>query len=241
MEEEFMQIQKITNRNVIFTANENATGTVNTGIIRGKAYNFIIDTGTGGDFAKAMIDYLSEDPLPIVVINTHHHWDHVYGNWMFEGRPIIAHKLCAELLDNDWNKKMAEVKARGAIFLGEVNKHLPHKLIDTPLHFPDDGVLIFPNPGHSADCISVFDEIDKVLYLGDNFGIGEDKRFYYWGYELTEADRSATEEAISARYKASFFAMMKLLNKYDYESAVVSHGGWISRGDFTALEEGLAE
>jgi len=236
-----MQVQKITNRNIIFTANENATGTVNTGIIRGKTHNFIIDTGTGGDFAKAMLEYLAGDSLPIIVINTHHHWDHVYSNWMFENKQIIAHKLCAEFLDNDWTVKMDEVKARGAFLHGEVHKCLPNKLIDTPLHFPDDGVLIFPNPGHSVDCVSVFDEIDKVLYLGDNFGIGDDGKFYFWGYELTEEDKSAKDEEVGARYKASFFAMMEFLNKYNYESVVVSHGGHISRADFAALEADFAE
>jgi len=236
-----MHIQKITNRNTIFTANENATSTVTTGIIHGKTHNFIIDTGTGGDFAKAMLEYLANDPMPIIVINTHHHWDHVYGNWMFEGKQIIAHKLCAELLDNDWTKKMDEVKARGAILHGEVRKHLPNNLIDAPLHFPDDGVLIFPNPGHSVDCISVFDEIDKVLYLGDNFGIEEEDGFCYWGYEPTEEDETIDEEEDDARYAASFFAMMKFLNKFDYKSAVISHGGEVSRADFTALEEDFAE
>ena len=235
-----MEILKISNRNIIFTAYENTTRTVNTGLIRGKVHNFIIDTGTGGDFAKAMLDYLSDDPLPIIVINTHHHWDHVYGNWVLKGKQIIAHKLCAEFLNNDWTEKMNEVKARGGIFYGEVHKQLPNKLIDAPLHFPDDGVLIFPNPGHSADCISVFDEIDKILYLGDNFGIDEDG-LAYWGYEFTKEDENAPKEEVSARYDTSFFEMIEFLNQYNYESAVISHGGHIRRADFIALEEDFAD
>ena len=233
-----MKIQKITNRNILFTANESATGTVTTGLIKGKAHNFIIDTGTGGDFSKAMLDYLADDSLSTIVINTHHHWDHVYGNWMFKDKQIIAHKLCMELLDNDWTKKIEEVSARGAILHGEVHKYLPNRLIDAPLHFPEDGVLIFLNPGHSVDSISVYDEIDKVIYLGDNFGIDEeDKDICYWGYEDTEADEMASEEEVDARYDASFFEMMKYLNKYDFESAVLSHGGHVSRADFLKLEE----
>jgi len=231
-----MQIQKITNRNIIFTANESATSTVTAGIICGKVHNFVIDTGTGGDFAKAMLEYLADDPLPVIVINTHHHWDHVYGNWMFEGKQIIAHKLCVELLDNDWSEKIAEVTARGAILHGEVHKHLPNMQIDAPLHFPEDGVIIFLNPGHSTDCISVFDEIDKILYLGDNFGVDEDG-LCYWGYEFTKEDEVADEQEVDARYDASFFAMMEYLNRYDYESAVLSHGGHVSRADFAALKE----
>ena len=104
---DFMKTEKITNRNTIFTANESEDSTVTTGIIRGKAHNFIVDTGTGGDFAQAMIDSLADSSLPIIVINTHHHWDHVYGNWKFEGNKIIAHKLCAEYMDEKWDESLA--------------------------------------------------------------------------------------------------------------------------------------
>jgi len=47
----------------------------------------------------------------------------------------------------------------------------------------------------------------------------------------------ASEEEVDARYDASFFEMMKYLNKYDFESAVLSHGGHVSRADFLKLEE----
>lgn len=230
-----LRINKITNRNTIFTANENATSTVTTGIIRGNAHNFIIDTGTGGDFAKAMLDYLADDSLPIVVINTHHHWDHVYGNWMFADREIIAHRLCAELLDDVWDEMMERSKSYGAFFMGEVRKHLPNKLIDAPLHFPEDGVTIFPNAGHSADCISVFDQNDKVLYLGDNFGVTEKDGFCFWGYEPTEDDKAAGEEVLVAKHTAAFLEMLEYLDKYDYKSAVLSHGGFVDRTDFFCL------
>ncbi|MCL2406786.1 MAG: MBL fold metallo-hydrolase [Defluviitaleaceae bacterium] len=238
-----MQIQQIKTRNTIFTANESADGTVCTGIIRGKEHNFIIDTGTGGEFAKAMIDHLGDDPLPTIVINTHSHWDHVYGNWMFKGKEIIAHKFCAELLDNDWANKINELKERGSYLLGDIYKHLPNRLIDAPLHFAADGVLIFMNPGHSKDSISVYDEVDKILYLGDNFGIDEDDDFCYWGYEFTEEDEAedADEDEVEARYDASFFEMMKLLKTYDFEGAVISHGGYVSREQFRELEREFEE
>ena len=230
-----MQIQKITNRNITFTANESAESTVTIGLIRGKAHNFIIDTGTGGGFAQAILDYLVGDPLPIIVVNTHHHWDHVYGNWMFDGKEIIAHKLCPRLMDAEWETKLTKLKAEGAYLLGEVHKHLPNRLIDAPLHFAKDGVLIFPTPGHSADCISILDEIDKVLYVGDNFGIDEDG-LCYWGYS---GDFEA--EDIDEKYAASFFAMMQSLSIYDYETAVLSHGGHVPRADFATLEEEFKE
>ena len=237
-----MQIitKQIGNRNITFTSNESAASTVTTGIIRGVKHNFIIDTGTGGDCAQAMLDYLAAegDALPIIVINTHSHWDHVYGNWKFEGKAlqIIAHKLCLELMNSrDWDFDVAELAKRGSIMLGEVHKHLPNVLIDAPLHFPDDGVLIFPNPGHSPDSISILDEVDKVLYVGDNWGIDEDG-LSYWGYDESHAE-DATEDEVDALYDASFFAMMEFLREYDFETAVLSHGGDVPWADFVTLEK----
>jgi glyoxylase-like metal-dependent hydrolase (beta-lactamase superfamily II) len=45
--------------------------------------------------AKAIIDSRFHKPVR-VVINTHHHWDHSFGNQAFRGATIIAHRWCAE-------------------------------------------------------------------------------------------------------------------------------------------------
>jgi len=235
-----MKIEKVTDRNTIFTANESEDSTVTTGIIRGKAHNFIIDTGTGGDFAQAMIDSLADSSLPIIVINTHHHWDHVYGNWKFEGNNIIAHKLCAEYMDEKWEKDLARVKEQGSILLGEVRKYLPNQLIDAPLHFPEDGVTIFLNPGHTLDCISIYDEIDKVLYVGDNFGVDEDG-FCYWGHDDSNDPEDISEEEEDGLYFVSLMKMIELYGAYDFESAVLTHGGHVPKADFDEYREEMEE
>ena len=47
---------------------------------------------------------------------------------------------------------------------------LPNLVFDGSLYFPEDGVRVFYTPGHTVDCISVFDEVDRVLNAGDNIG-----------------------------------------------------------------------
>ena len=75
-----MKMTEITNRTTLFTIPECKDGVVNIAVISGKKHNFIIDTGIGEECAQRMLDYISEDSKPIVVINTHGDWDHMAGN-----------------------------------------------------------------------------------------------------------------------------------------------------------------
>jgi glyoxylase-like metal-dependent hydrolase (beta-lactamase superfamily II) len=45
--------------------------------------------------ARVMIDGVFHKPVSHV-FNTHHHWDHTFGNGAFPGAAIIGHRFCAE-------------------------------------------------------------------------------------------------------------------------------------------------
>jgi len=92
-----MKITKITNHHTTFSTPENESYDVIMGVIKGKKHNFIIDTGMGSGSAHTMLEYIGDDSKPLIVINTHHHTDHIMGNWVFEKHPIIAHALCREI------------------------------------------------------------------------------------------------------------------------------------------------
>ena len=191
----------------MFTTPENPVSDVNMGLILGKRHNFIIDTGIDEICSKVIQDYIGSDPKPIIIINTHHDWDHVAGNWVFEKNTIIAHKLCRELMDKKWDEQIGRAKQNNRYFNGEVRKCLPNLLFDGAMYFPEDGISIFHTPGHTADSISIYDEADKVLYVGDNFGIvhGEAQ---YWG---------AKEDI------AGFKNMIKIYKQYDFEICISGH------------------
>ncbi|MDX1689444.1 MAG: MBL fold metallo-hydrolase [Acidimicrobiia bacterium] len=50
--------------------------------------------------------------LPVAaVVNTHHHWDHTFGNAIFAGVPIWGHTKCAEMLQVAGESMREQVKA----------------------------------------------------------------------------------------------------------------------------------
>ena len=162
-----MKPVKITSRNIMFTEPMGQSYDLNIGLIIGDQYNYVIDTGLGSGSVEPLFDYLCDDAKPIIVVNTHCHWDHIWGNWVFKDSIIIAHAYCRARIDRYWNEAILEYSGS---MDGEVRKCLPNVVIEDFLYFPDDGVRIFYTPGHSIDCISIFDEVDKVLYAGDNIG-----------------------------------------------------------------------
>jgi hydroxyacylglutathione hydrolase len=70
---------------------------------------------------------------------------------------------------------------------GEVKMYLPNLVFEKELYFPEDKIRIIYTPGHTIDSISVIDEEDKVINVGDNVGdtideivpsIGSEKSLY---------------------------------------------------------------
>jgi len=162
-----MKAVKVTERNIMFSKPMGKDYDLNLGLILGINRNYIIDTGVGSGSIEPILDYIGSDKKPIVIINTHWHWDHMWGNWVFKDNIIISHSICKTLADKHWNK-CAEFHAKHID--GEVQKKLPNLLFDDKLYFPDDGISIFHSPGHTEDCISIYDEFDRVLHAGDNIG-----------------------------------------------------------------------
>jgi glyoxylase-like metal-dependent hydrolase (beta-lactamase superfamily II) len=179
-----MKICKITNRHILFTVPEKG-GLINLGLILGKNHNFIIDTGMGANSVNPILGYLDEDDKPIIVVNTHHDIDHVLGNYTLKNHTIISHILCRELMnDENWINKFQEYISENQEYIdGEMIKYLPNLIFDSSICFPEDNITIFHTPGHTKDSISVYDYLEKALYVGDNFGISEDTA-YLWGENI---------------------------------------------------------
>jgi len=162
-----MRIEKIKNRSVLFTYSTSAGWDLNLHLIMGEKYNYIIDTGLGELSVEPIKEYIKGDSKPIVVINTHYHWDHVWGNNSFNHSTIISHKLCRDIIESKWESMMERNKE---YCQGEVKMYLPNLVFEKELYFPEDKIRIIYTPGHTIDSITVVDEEDKVINAGDNIG-----------------------------------------------------------------------
>jgi glyoxylase-like metal-dependent hydrolase (beta-lactamase superfamily II) len=194
---------KVTDRNVMFTEPMGEAYSLNTGLILGKQFNYIIDTGLGSGSVNPVLEYIGTDKKPIIVINTHCHWDHIWGNGMFQNNVIISHVKCRELINKYWDEALEEF---GASKDGEVHKCLPNLVFDEKIIFPEDGIEVFFTPGHSEDCISIYDKTDKVLYAGDNIGDTDDIIVPYINTDL-EVFRNT----------------IKIYRNYDFEVCICGH------------------
>lgn len=161
-----MKIDRIKDRGIQFTYTTIDGWPLNMYLIRGERRDFIIDTGLGAPHVAEMAAHLQPDK-PAVIVNTHYHWDHVWGNGALPDALIVSHALCREMIASEWDDMMQE---NDRYCLGDVEMTLPDLVFQKELYFPEDRVRLLYTPGHTIDSISVLDERDGVLHIGDNIG-----------------------------------------------------------------------
>ena len=219
-----MKITKVTARHVIFTVPENAEYDVNLGLILGKKYNFIIDTGMGASSVNAILEYLSGDAKPIIAVNTHAHEDHIMGNWVLKDNLIISHALCRDIIDKQWDSSITKyVQENREFFDSEIHKRLPDLVFEGSLCFPEEGIAIFYTPGHTDDSISIYDAVDRVLYTGDNFGVSNGAA-QFWTKDIQSSQR-----------------LIEIYKKYDFNICIPSHSAPQTREIIKLLETAVME
>jgi glyoxylase-like metal-dependent hydrolase (beta-lactamase superfamily II) len=150
--------------------------TVNMFLVVGRERAALIDTGMGiGDLA-ACVRALT--PLPVMVCNTHFHWDHSGSNRQFE--QIAIHQVEATLLAQDPDMggirtEMLKPPVR-AILPSDFDpttyhirqKPPTHTLCDTDKIDLGGRILnVLHTPGHSIGHIAYYDETEGILFSGD--------------------------------------------------------------------------
>lgn len=161
-----MKIEKIKNRSILFTQSPSSWD-LNIHLIMGNKNNYIIDTGLGTLSIDPIKEYIKDDNKPTIVINTHYHWDHIWGNNSLQDCIIISHKLCRELIESEWDEMMQKNRP---YLDSEVEICLPNLTFEKELYFSEDKIRIIYTPGHTIDSISVIDEEEKIINVGDNVG-----------------------------------------------------------------------
>ncbi len=114
-------------------------------LLCGTELSVLIDSGLGVSDIKRVVDGLT--PLPVMVITTHVHWDHIGGHKFFDN--IAVHEA-----EKDW------LSVRFPIPLEAVKSNL----LREPCGFPED---------FDADSYQIFKGVPKrVLHDGDSIELG---------------------------------------------------------------------
>lgn len=160
-----MKCEKIATRSLMFTFDDIGMPT-NVFAINGSRSIYMIDTYLGPEVMKLVHEETKKafGDKPVIVVNTHWHWDHIWGNCYFDSA-IIAHDNCYKYIKSGAAEKLNKFRK---YVRGEVDIVCPNITFSDKLIFREDGLELFYTPGHTDDCISVFDMEDKVLYAGDN-------------------------------------------------------------------------
>ncbi|HEY3377767.1 MAG TPA: MBL fold metallo-hydrolase [Armatimonadota bacterium] len=153
----------------------NNRGHVNIYLIAGTDRALLIDTGWGIGDLRGVVETLTA--LPLTVVNTHGHVDHVFGNWQFpdalldpadipmaqENYTVERHRMALQRLGSpyprgfspdDWVATLAP----------------PFQPLPTDYAFALGGrtVRSIPVPGHTPGAVCLLDDVSRTLFAGDS-------------------------------------------------------------------------
>lgn len=144
----------------------------NTGLlINDDGSNVMIDTTSTEQRNRALIHQVREatgDVDPKVLINTHHHADHTFGNWLLPtSTSIIGHVRCREDV-LEWGLVVQTVLPEPDY--GQVKVRPPDVTFtdSLDLHFGDREVkLVHLGPAHTSNDVIAWLPREKTLFSGD--------------------------------------------------------------------------
>ena len=149
----------------------------NIGVVLGDEGVLVVDTRTTHRQADETIaDIRRLTPLPVsVVVNTHGHSDHVFGNRRFRPTTIWGHARCADMIRDTGERQRTRIAAT----IPELADDVAEVILDPPERTFDDEVTVAIEPGgrtvelrylgrgHTDNDIVVLVPDADVLFAGD--------------------------------------------------------------------------
>ncbi|MHB8215672.1 MAG: MBL fold metallo-hydrolase [Candidatus Sulfotelmatobacter sp.] len=141
----------------------------------------LFDTGMGIGNIQAVVAGLTK--LPVSVVNSHTHNDHVGDNWRFSdvyGMDTDFTRANARGSKQDAQAELAPDEICGALPAGFDAKayatkpfHITHWLHDgDKIDLGGRTLKVIGTPGHTPDAIALLDEKNGLLFTGDSFYLG---------------------------------------------------------------------
>jgi glyoxylase-like metal-dependent hydrolase (beta-lactamase superfamily II) len=150
-------------------------------LIVGTRKALLFDTGMGISSIQAVVAGLTK--LPVSVLNSHTHNDHVGDNWRFSdiyGMDTEFTRANARGSKQDAQDELAPDELCGPLPAGFDAKayatkefHITHWLHDgDKIDLGGRTLEVVATPGHTPDAIALLDEKNSLLFTGDSFYLG---------------------------------------------------------------------
>ncbi len=137
----------------------------NSVLIVGKRDGIVVDTTLFPERAKNILKVSRELGCEVsLVINTHYHPDHTFGNAIFEGKRIVSHRMTVDFME-----RMDEEYIK-AVWKGKEGKIVvPNEIFDDRKTLQFDGLelVLIHMGGHTPDSTIVFIPQKGILITGD--------------------------------------------------------------------------
>ena len=232
---------------------------LNVGVMIGEAGTLVIDTRAShreGDELREELRRLTERRV-VGVINTHFHWDHVWGNARFPNMPIWGHVRCRDFLLESGEamrrRVLAEVEPEFRRQVEAVVTVPPTETLETSdrIHLGDRVVLLnYHGRGHTdSDLIVTVPDAD-VTFAGDLLEEGAPPSFgdsfpLEWPQTLAAADFCSSivpghgdvvNRAFVERQRGELAAVAQALREADPDAIQAPPGPYPSRVMTSAWE-----
>ncbi|NLL71359.1 MAG: MBL fold metallo-hydrolase [Epulopiscium sp.] len=158
-------------------------------LLIGMHHALLIDTGLGIGNIKKEVESLTD--LPIKVVTTHVHWDHIGGHhlfndifvhkedveWLRNGLPIPMDQIRKSIMQEPFSKKVPKDfdVNQYKVYTGNPTKILQdNEIID----IGERKIRVLHTPGHSPGHVCFWEEEKGYLYTGDLIYAGTLYAFY---------------------------------------------------------------
>jgi glyoxylase-like metal-dependent hydrolase (beta-lactamase superfamily II) len=186
-------------------------------LLKGTKKKALVDS-SGPENAINIISQLkSLNLIPDILILTHSHWDHAGGTHIFQEEitnlEVFATKSAVKSLKN--NRKYNESFSP---FLKDLKSIERIKVVKDgdEIDLGELKLKIYETPGHTNCSISIFDEKNKNLIIGDSLG-------YVWTKELIMPPIMPPEFS-----EEKLFSSIEKIKKIDYKSLSLAHFGFLT-------------
>jgi glyoxylase-like metal-dependent hydrolase (beta-lactamase superfamily II) len=144
-------------------------GVSNAGLVLEDGVALVVDTMMFPEMAQGLVDELAHRAATAeVVLNTHHHVDHIGGNTLFAGARIVAHPRTVDTVHASghpvaiYDGFMTAFRGRFA----ELEVLSPEP-VDDPLELPLGAELRSYVPAHTPGDTAVWLADERILFTGD--------------------------------------------------------------------------